>query len=96
MAKKNAVNFVNYDFDENPDGYACDEIITIKRMIKAGEPIYLAPIKIEFDEQLETLQTTKEHCRTWRIGSEKILVKLTPTNEGLYDAMVNMLRRVPH
>ncbi len=61
-------------------------------MIKAGEPIYLAPIKIELDEQLETLQTTKEHCRTWRIGSEKILIKLTPTNEGLYDAMVNMLR----
>ena len=61
-------------------------------MTATGEPIYLAPIKIEFDEQLETLQTTRKHCKTWRIGSEKITVKLTPTNGELYDVMVSFLR----
>ena len=91
MAKKNAVNFVNYDFEKNPDNYTFDEITTIRRMIAANEPIYLAPIKIEIPEQLENLHTSYKHCKTWRIGSEKITVKLTPTNGALYDVMVRIL-----
>ena len=92
MAKKNAVSFADYNFDENPAGYTFEEIVTIRRMTAAGQPIYLAPIRIEIPEQLENLHTDYAHCRTWHIGAEAVTVKLTPVNEALYDFMVNSLR----
>lgn len=92
MAKKNAVSFTDYNFDENPAGYTFEEIVTIRRMTAAGQPIYLAPIRIEIPEQLENLHTDYAHCRTWHIGAEAVTVKLTPVNEALYDFMVNSLR----
>lgn len=92
MAKKSPVNFSEYNYAENPDGFSYEELITIRRMVAANEPIYLAPIRIEIREQLENLHTDYAHCRTWHIGAESVTVKLTPTNEALYDAMVNILR----
>ncbi|MBQ3704576.1 MAG: hypothetical protein II885_17765 [Oscillospiraceae bacterium] len=92
MAKKSPVNFQNYDFNANPDNFTVEETITIKTMMAAGEPIYLAPIRIEIREQLENLHTDYAHCRTWHIGAEAITVKLTPANEAIYDMMVNILR----
>ena len=92
MAKKQAVNFENYDFTANPDNFTVEETITIKTMMAAGEPIYLAPIRIEIKEQLENLHTPAAGCRKWHVGAEVVTVKLTPCNEAIYDAMVNILR----
>ena len=92
MAKKSPVNFSEYNFDRNPDGYSCEELITIRRMVAAEEPIFLAPIRIEIREQLQNLHVTSDHLRTWRVGAELVTVKLTPCNEEIYDLMVNILR----
>ena len=92
MAKKQAVNFENYDFTANPDNYTVEETITIKTMMAAGEPIYLAPIRIEIREQLDNLHTTAAGCRKWHVGAEAVTVKLTPCNEAIYDMMVGVLR----
>lgn len=92
MAKKSPVNFQNYDFNANPDNFTVEETITIKTMMAAGEPIYLAPIRIEIREQLENLHTDYAHLRTWHIGAEAVTVKLTPCNEAIYDMMVSILR----
>lgn len=92
MAKKQSVDFSTYNFEQNPDNYTVEETITIKTMMAANEPIYLAPIRIEIREQLENLHTDYAHCKTWHIGAEAITVKLTPANEAIYDMMVNILR----
>lgn len=92
MAKKQAVNFENYDFSANPDNFTVEETITIKTMMASGEPIFLAPIKIEIREQLDNLHTTAAGCRKWHVGAEAVTVKLTPCNEAIYDMMVSILR----
>lgn len=92
MAKKSPVNFSEYNYDKNPDGFSYEELITIRRMVAANEPIYLAPIRVEFREQLESLHTDYAHCKTWHVGAEVVTVKLTPCNEAIYDMMVNILR----
>ena len=92
MAKKTAVNFSNYDFTANPDRYTVEETITIKRMMAAGEPIYLAPIEIEIEQQIENLHITRRECRPWYVGAEKITVHLTPANGELYDFLVSEIR----
>lgn len=92
MAKKQSVDFSTYNFEQNPDNFTVEETITIKTMMAAGEPIYLAPIKIEIREQLENLHTTAAGCRKWHVGAEAVTVKLTPCNEAIYDMMVSILR----
>ena len=92
MAKKTAVNFEQYDFTANPDNYTYEETITIKRMMAAGQPIYLAPIEIEIDEQMENLHISERDCRTWRVGSYRYKVHLTPASGELYDLLVGDLR----
>lgn len=92
MAKKTAVNFSNYDFTANPDRYTVEETITIKRMMAAGEPIYLAPIEVEHRENLEALHVTYAECKTWHIGSEPVCVHLTPASAEIYDLLLGDLR----
>lgn len=92
MAKKQSVDFSTYNFEQNPDNFTVEETITIKTMMAAGEPIYLAPIRIEIKEQLENLHTTAAGCRKWHVGAEAVTVKLTPCNEAIYDMMVGVLR----
>ena len=92
MAKKQIFDYETYDFSTNPGGYSWEEIATIHRMHSEGQVIFLAPIRVEFREQLESLQTDYAHCKTWHVGAEAITVKLTPANEAIYDMMVNILR----
>lgn len=40
----------------------------------------------------ETLNITRQHCRKWFIGSEEVLVHLTPTDEQTYRFLLNELR----
>lgn len=92
MAKKSPVNFSNYDFNANPQNYTIEEIITIRRMMAAGQPIFLAPIEIELWEQTENLFISREKVRLWHIGSETVKVYLTPSDEQTYSFLVKELR----
>ncbi len=92
MAKKQIFDYETYDFTTNPGGYTFEELVTIRHMHAEGQPIYLAPIRIEIPDQLQNLHTDYAHCKTWYIGAEAITVKLTPVSEPLYDFMVNSLR----
>ena len=63
-----------------------------------GVKIYAAPIEIAKDkddrrQQLQSLGITHEQCRTWRIGTEQVLVHLTPSDEETYRFLLNELRR---
>ena len=90
MAKE--IIFTEYDFTANEESFTPEELQTLTRLIHSGTPVFLAPIEIENEDQFESLHITQEHCRTWRIGSEKVLVHLTPTDEPTYRYLLNDLR----
>ena len=69
-----------------------EEAKTLADLERRGVKVFAAPIEIEHREQLETLGITKEQCRTWYIGSEKVVVHLTPSDESCYKFLLNDLR----
>ena len=68
------------------------EAKTLADLRANGIAVYAAPVEIEHREQLQTLGITYEQCRTWRIGSEKVIVHLTPANKATYDLLLSDLR----
>ena len=68
------------------------ETETLTALVNSGKEVYAAPIEIEHREQLETLGITYEECRTWRIGSEKVIVHQTPADKETYDMLLSDLR----
>ena len=73
------------------------EAQTLAELNAAGIEVYAAPIEIEKkakdrQAQFESLEITQADCKTWRIGSEKIIVHLTPAPKHIYDLMLNDLR----
>ena len=74
------------------DSLTQEEAQTLENLRKNGIEIYAAPIEIEHKEQLETLGITKQECRTWYIGSEKVIVHLTPADKGTYHFLLDELR----
>ena len=75
MAKKS--------YDELKD-LSCEEVETKSVLEMNGETVYYVPIVIQIQDQLTTLGITKNQCRTWRIGSERKTVHLTPCNKETY------------
>ena len=68
------------------------EAQTLKDLEISGAEIYAAPIEIEHKEQLETLGITWEECRTWYIGSEKVIIHPTPADKDTYLFLLGELR----
>ena len=73
------------------------EAQTLAELNAAGIEVYAAPIEIEKkaedrQAQFESLGITQADCKTWRIGSEKVIVHLTPAPKHVYDFMLNELR----
>lgn len=73
------------------------EAKTLADLKANGIEVYAAPIEIEKKvedrkAQFEALGITQDDCRTWRIGSEKVIVHLTPAPKHIYDFMLNELR----
>ena len=68
------------------------EVETLAELEKNGIEVFAAPIEIEHKEQLETLGITWADCKTWRIGSEKVIVHLTPADKATYTMLLNDLR----
>lgn len=68
------------------------EAQTLKELEISGAEIYAAPIEIEHKEQLETLGITWEECRTWYIGSEKVIIHPTPADKDTYLFLLGELR----
>ncbi len=74
------------------DSLTQEEARTLENLKKNGIEIYAAPIEIEHKEQLETLGITQQECRTWYIGSEKVIVHLTPADKSTYHFLLDELR----
>ena len=75
------------------------EAQTLAELNANGIEVYAAPIEIEKkakdrQAQFESLGITQDDCKTWRIGSEKVIVHLTPAPKHIYDLMLNDLRAV--
>lgn len=70
-----------------------EEIETLNTYEANGIEVYPAPIRITSKEQLKSLGITYDHCVTWRIGSEKILVHLSPAPKEVYDLLLGDLRK---
>lgn len=73
------------------------EAETLSALVKSGKAVYAAPVEIEKNKedrqrQFESLNITQEDCKTWRIGSEKVIVHLTPADEETYMFLLNDLR----
>lgn len=73
------------------------ETETLAELVKSGEAIYPAPIEISDDPELrktqfESLGIGWADCKTWYVGSKKILVYLTPANKTTYDLLLGDLR----
>lgn len=69
-----------------------EELDTLDRLTRNGIAVYLAPIEIENRDQFVTLNITQDQCRTWHIGSERVLVHLTPADEQTYHFLLGELR----
>ncbi len=74
------------------DSLTPTEAKTLADLQASGKEIFAAPIEIEHREQLETLGITWADCKTWRIGSTKVIVHLTPTDKATYDMLLGNLR----
>ena len=73
------------------------EAKTLAELNANGIEVYAAPILIEKNAedrrlQFESLGITQDDCKTWHIGSDKIIVHLTPAPKHIYDFMLNELR----
>ena len=69
-----------------------DEAETLTALVNSGTEVYAAPVEIEHKEPLETLGITWADCKTWRIGSTKVIVHLTPADKATYDMLLGDLR----
>ncbi len=74
------------------DSLTPTEAQTLAELEKRGVEVYAAPVEIEYSYQLENLGITWEQCRTWHIGSEKVIVHLTPADEATYHFLLTELR----
>ncbi len=74
------------------DSLTPTEAKTLADLQASGKEIFAAPIEIEHREQLEPLGINWSQCRTWRIGSEKVAVRLTPADEQTYKFLLGELR----
>lgn len=73
------------------------EAETLTALVNSGKEAYAAPIEIERDRearkaQFRSLGITFAQCKTWYIGSERILVHLTPATKEVHDFMLSELR----
>ena len=80
------------DYPVSIEQFTAEELETLTRLVRNGITVHFAPIEIEDHSQFETLHITQDQCRTWHIGSEKVLVHLTPTTEETYRFLLNELR----
>ena len=73
------------------------EAETLAELVKSGAEIYPAPIEISDDPELrkaqfESLGISWQDCKTWYIGSEKVIVHLTPSDKATHDLLLGDLR----
>lgn len=73
------------------------ETETLADLAKSGEEIYPAPIEISDDPELrksqfESLGISWADCKTWYVGSKKVIVHLTPSDKTTYDLLLGELR----
>ena len=73
------------------------ETETLTALVKSGTEVFAAPVEIEKDPELRKMQfeclgITWADCKTWHIGSEKVIVHLTPADKATHDMLLGELR----
>lgn len=73
------------------------ETETLTALVNSGTEVFAAPVEIEKDPELRKMQfeclgITWADCKTWRIGSEKVIVHLTPADKATHDMLLGELR----
>ena len=73
------------------------ETETLVELVKNGAEVFAAPIEIADDPELrktqfESLGIGWQDCKTWYIGSEKVIVHLTPSDKAAHDLLLGDLR----
>lgn len=66
---------------------------TLADLVKNGKEVYAAPMEIECREQLDAFGLSWDDCKTWHIGSDKVIVHLTPADKATYDMLLGDLRK---
>ncbi len=64
----------------------------LEKLTSQGVDVYASPIVIEDEDQLHALGLTWNQCKTWRVGNQKHIVHLTPTDKETYDMLLRSLR----
>jgi len=86
--------FDAYDFEKNELGFSPEELETVRRLLAEGKKVYLAPVEVESEEQLEdVLHAEREKCHVWCSGPDRRLVYLTPAEESIFHYLVRQLDR---
>lgn len=83
----------SYDFVRNERGFSSEELETVHRLLSEGKKVWMTPIRIEEDEQLETLRISESRCRMLRMGSVRKRVYFTPADEGTFRYMVSVMNK---
>ncbi len=70
---------------------------TLTALVNSGTEVFAAPVEIEKDPELRKMQfeclgISWADCKTWRIGSEKVIVHLTPADKATHDMLLGELR----
>lgn len=66
---------------------------TFQKLTDKGVEVCAAPIEIESMSQLETLGITTEDLKTWKIGIDKIVIHLTPSDRATSEMMKDDLQK---
>ena len=85
--------FDSYDFARNERGFSPEELETVYRLLSEGKKVWMTPVRIDEDGQLETLRVPGSRCRMLRMGSVRKKVYFTPADEGTFRYMVSAMNR---
>ena len=69
------------------------EARTLAELESAGVEVFEAPLEIESAKRLHDLGLTWEQCRTWYIGTKRVTIRLTPSDEKSYLFLLGELRK---
>ena len=88
-----SICFDSYDFQRNEHCFSAEELDTVREILAHGERVWMAPVRIEDEGQLETLMISRSRCRTLYVGPERMRVFFTPVNEPTYRFLIGAVNR---
>jgi len=85
--------FDSYDFARNDRCFSPEELETVHRLLSEGKKVWMAPVRIEEEGQLETLRISRSRCVMLSMGPVKKKVYFTPADEATFRFMVSVMNQ---